>query len=65
MGVGDPHLYSASLGLPSPEGQHRKICRHALAKRDESNLLSSYEGVMGLLFEQLKQEARREPTSAR
>lgn len=60
-----PDLFSVQLGLPSPDERNGKTGLHALsewhAKQSSYafNHLSSYHGVMDLLFEQLKREARR------
>jgi len=60
-----PDLFSTQLGLPSPEERYGKTGLHALAEWHANqslypfNHLSSYQHVMDLLFEQLKQQARR------
>jgi len=59
-----PDRFSRELGLPSPAERHGKVGLHALAEwhaRQSGypvNRLASYNKVMTLLFEQLKQEAR-------
>lgn len=58
-----PDLFSAQLGLPSPEIRFGKTGLHALANwhaeqtNPAFNHLSSYEHVMDLLFDQLEREA--------
>ncbi len=60
-----PDLYSAGLGLPAVDESYGKVCLHALAEGEASNLLSVYEKAMELLFEQLKLEARIESATSR
>lgn len=60
-----PDLFSADLGLPPADQDHGKPCLHALAERAAFNQLSAYEGVMELLFAQLKLEAPDEHAPTR
>lgn len=63
-----PDRFSGELGLPSPAERHGKAGLHATADwhaRQSGypvNRLSSYNKVMDLLFEQLKQEIRTRAT---
>ncbi len=60
-----PDLFSEQLGLPSIDIMDGKLCLHALAEGDPFDQLSAYDGVMDLLFAQLKAEAHRERAAAR
>lgn len=55
-----PDLYSAQLGLPPVDAHHGKLCLYALSARQPFDQLSAYEGLMDLLFAQLKTEAAHE-----
>lgn len=55
-----PDLYSASLGLPPVDAHYGKLCLHTLAARQPFDQLPAYDGLMNLLFAQLKAEAFHE-----
>lgn len=57
-----PDLYSAELDLAPIDQLYGKVCLYDLAEREEFNQLSAYEGVMDLLFAQLKLKVQNEPT---
>lgn len=63
-----PDLFSRELGLPPPDERHGKVGLHVLAEWHAGqsdypvNRLASYQKVMDLLFQQLKQEACRRAT---
>ncbi len=65
-----PDLFSADLGLPPPEERYGKAGLYALAGWRATaspypfNWLASWQRVMDLLIEQLKQEQRREHAPA-
>lgn len=59
-----PDLYSASLGLPPVDAHFGKLCLHTLAARQPFDQLSAYDGLMSLLFGQLKAEAAHEYSTA-
>jgi hypothetical protein len=59
-----PDLYSASLGLPPVDVQYGKLCLHTLAARQPFDQLPAYDGLMDLLFGQLKAEATHEYATA-
>lgn len=59
-----PDLFSASLGLPPVDVHYGKLCLHTLAARQPFDQLPAYEGLMNLLFEQLKAEAAHEHATA-
>ena len=59
-----PDLYSVKLGLPPADALGGKHCLYALAERETFSQLSAYEGVIEMLFAQLKEEAQYEPTPA-
>lgn len=59
-----PDLYSAALGLPPVDVQYGKLCLHTLAARQPFDQLPAYEGLMDLLFGQLKAEATHEYATA-
>ncbi len=60
-----PDLYSASLGLPPVNAHYGKLCLHTLAARQAIDQLPAYDGLMGLIFGQLKAEAPHEYATAR
>ena len=59
-----PDLYSAELGLPPVDAHYGKLCLHTLAARQSFDQLSAYDGLMDLLFSQLKAEATHEYATA-
>ena len=60
-----PDLYSTSLGLPPVDAHYGKLCLHTLAARQPFDQLPAYDGLMSLLFSQLKTEAAHEHATAR
>ena len=60
-----PDLYSTSLGLPPVDVHYGKLCLHTLAARQPFDQLPAYDGLMGLVFGQLKAEAIHEYATAR
>jgi hypothetical protein len=60
-----PDLYSTSLDLPPVDAHYGKLCLHTLAARQPFDQLPAYDGLMGLLFGQLKAEATHEYATAR
>ena len=60
-----PDLYSATLGLPPVDAHFGKLCLHTLAARQPFDQLPAYDGLMSLLFSQLKAEAAHEFATAR
>lgn len=52
-----PDLHSASLGLPPVDAHYGKLCLHTLAARAPFDQLPAYDGLMNLLFAQLKAAA--------
>lgn len=59
-----PDLYSAELGLPPVDAHYGKLCLHSLAARQPFDQLPAYDGLMDLLFGQLKAEATHEYATA-
>jgi hypothetical protein len=59
-----PDLYSAALGLPPVDAHYGKLCLHTLAARQPFDQLSAYDGLMSLLFAQLKGETADEHATA-
>lgn len=65
-----PDLFSVQMGLPSPDERYGKAGLHALADWRAArspypfNWLASWQHVMDLLFEQLKQEHKIEHAPA-
>ena len=60
-----PDLYSTALGLPSVDAHYGKLCLQTLAARQPFDQLAAYDGVMNLVFAQLKAEATHEHATAR
>ena len=60
-----PDLYSAKLGLPPVNAHHGKLCLRTLAARQPFDQLPAYDGLMSLLFAQLKAEAAHEHATTR
>lgn len=59
-----PDLYSAALGLPPVDAHYGKLCLYTLAARQPFDQLPAYDGLMSLLFAQLKAEATHEHAAA-
>lgn len=59
-----PDLYSAALGLPPVDTHYGKLCLHTLAARQPFDQLPAYDGLMNLLFAQLKAETTHEHAAA-
>lgn len=59
-----PDLYSAVLGLPPVDAHYGKLCLPTLAARQPFDQLPAYDGLMSLLFAQLKTEATHEYAAA-
>ena len=59
-----PDLYSAALGLPPVDAHYGKLCLHTLAARQPFDQLPACDGLMSLLFAQLKTVATHEYAAA-
>lgn len=60
-----PDLYSPAMGLPPVDAHYGKLCLHTLAARQPFDQLPAYDGLMNLLFAQLKTEAVLEHAATR